>query len=40
LLYLFAGWLRHSSENRINNINMLEVYHIIRGNVKFIDSCY
>jgi hypothetical protein len=32
-LYLSDGWLRDSSENRVNNINILEVYHKIRGNL-------
>jgi hypothetical protein len=32
-LYLSDGWLRNSSENRANNINALEVYHEIRGNL-------
>src|SRR5262249_32746426 len=33
LLYLSDGWLRHASENRVNNINILEVYHEIRWNL-------
>jgi hypothetical protein len=33
-LYLSDGWLRNSSENRANNINTLEAYHEIRGNLK------
>jgi hypothetical protein len=33
-LYLSAGWLRNASENRINNINMVEVYHAILGNLE------
>jgi hypothetical protein len=32
-LYLSDGRLCNPSENRVNNINMLEVYHKIRGNV-------
>jgi hypothetical protein len=35
-LYLSAGWLRNSSENRVNDIKMLEVYHEIRGNLDFL----
>ena len=37
LLYLSDGWLRHSSENRANNINTIEAYHEIRGNLKKIE---
>jgi hypothetical protein len=33
--YLSDGRLCNSSENRVNNINMLEVYHEIRGNLGF-----
>jgi hypothetical protein len=33
-LYLSDGWRRNSSENRVNNINILEVYHEIRWNLK------
>jgi hypothetical protein len=32
-LYLSDGWRRNSSENRVNNINILEVYHEIRLNL-------
>src|SRR5262245_46509438 len=32
-LYLSDGRPCNSSENRVNNINMLEVYHEIRGNL-------
>ena len=32
-LYLSDGRLCNPSENRVNNINMLEVYHKIRGNL-------
>ena len=39
-LYLSDGWQRNSSENRVNNINMLEVYHEIRLNLKFSRSCF
>jgi len=38
LLYPSDGWLRNSLENRLNNINRLEVYHEIRGNVIFLPS--
>src|SRR5262249_52445120 len=34
-LYPSDSWLRNSSENLPNNINMLEVYHAIRGNLVF-----
>ena len=33
-LYLSDGWLRYSSENCVKNINMLEIYHKIRGNLE------
>jgi hypothetical protein len=33
-LYLSDGRLCHSSENPVNNINMVEVYHEIRGNLE------
>src|SRR5215467_476742 len=36
-LYPSDNWLRTSSENLPNNINMIEVYHEIRGNLEF--SC-
>ena len=32
-LYLSDGWLCRSSENRVNDFNVLEVYHAIRGNL-------
>ena len=32
-LYLSDALLRSSSENRVNNINTLEIYHEIRGNL-------
>src|SRR5215510_9191785 len=32
-LYLSDVWLRNSSENRVNNINILEAYHEIRWNL-------
>ena len=35
LLYLSDGRLCDSSENSVNNSNMLEVYHEIRGNLVF-----
>ena len=38
-LYLSEGRLCHASENRVNNINMLEVYHAIRGNLDFVKQC-
>ena len=28
------GWRRNASENRINNINTIEVYRAIRGNLE------
>src|SRR5215471_18306125 len=34
-LYLSDVWLRNSSENRVNNINILEAYHEIRWNLDF-----
>ena len=34
-LYLSDGRLCNSSENRVNNINVLEFYHEIRGNLAF-----
>jgi hypothetical protein len=39
-LYLSDGWLRNSSENCINNIKTLEVYHEIRGNLHFFTGDY
>ena len=33
-LYLFDGRACRSSENRVSNINMLEIYHEIRWNLK------
>src|SRR5262249_20304543 len=33
-LYLSDGRPCNSSENRVNNINMLEIYHEIRGNLE------
>jgi hypothetical protein len=34
-LYLFDAWPRNLSENRVNDINTLEVYHEIRGDLDF-----
>ena len=35
LLHLSESSLRTLSENRVNNINTLEAYHEIRGNLQF-----
>ena len=40
MLYPSDGWLRNSLENRLNNINRLEVYHEIRGNAEFITALF
>ena len=39
-LYLSDGWLCRSSENRVNDFNVLEVYHAIRGNLGRVDELF